>query len=370
MRDLGTHPAPDSAHPWAGRTSHGGSTESTLDDRGHDHGEHHDHGSGFLQRLRHALTPHGHGVTDKLDNALESSRLGIRAVKVSLVVLFATCVAQVFVVVASGSVALLSDTVHNLTDALTALPLWFAFVLGRRPRTARYTHGYGRAEDLAGVFIVLVVATSTLIALYESVNRLLHPQPVRHLGMIALAGAFGFVGNEVVAVYRIRVGRRIGSAALVADGLHARTDGLTSLAVVVGACGVAAGWQHADAVVGLLIGLMILFVLTGATRQMYHRLMDAVEPSLVGQVGAVARGTEGVVDVDDIRLRWVGHSLHADMRIVVDASASLVAAHAIADRVHHQLLHEIDHLREVHVHVDPKEHDGIDHHVETAHHSR
>src|SRR5262249_3565962 len=206
----------------------------------------------------------------------EGSTAGIRALKISLVVLSVTAIAQLAVVLVTGSVALLADTVHNAADALTAVPLWVAFAIGRRSRTRRYTYGYGRAEDLSGLFIVVVIAASAVLAGYESVRRLIDQQPVRNVGVVIVAGLIGFAGNEVVAGYRIRVGRRIGSAALVADGLHARTDGITSLAVLLGVGGVALGWDWADPVVGLVITVAILAVLRQAAREIYRRLMDAV----------------------------------------------------------------------------------------------
>ncbi len=198
------------------------------------------------------------------------------AVKISLVVLAVTALLQPAVVVTSSSVALLADTIHNAADALTAIPLWIAFAVGRRPATSRYTFGYGRAEDLAGLFVVAMTAASAVGAGWQAVDRILDPQPLRQVGWVAAAGLIGFVGNEFVADYRIRLGRRIGSAALIADGLHARTDGLTSLAVVIGAAGVAAGWSPADPIVGLVITAVILAVLRGAARDVYHRLMEAL----------------------------------------------------------------------------------------------
>jgi cation diffusion facilitator family transporter len=256
-----------------------------MSDHGHDHGhdtEHdHDHGHGHATGVRGWLVdmfrPHSHDAADSVDAALETSARGIRAVKISLVVLGVTALIQAVLVVTTGSVALLADTIHNLSDALTAVPLWIAFALGRRPATRRYTYGFGRAEDLAGVFIVLMIVLSALIAGWESVRRLLDPQPLSHVGVVIAAGLIGFAGNELVATYRMRVGRQIGSAALVADGVHARTDGFTSLAVVVGAIGVAAGFPLADPIVGLLITVAILFVLKGAVRDIYRRLMDAVD---------------------------------------------------------------------------------------------
>ena len=177
--------------------------------------------------------PHSHDAAESIDDALEASTAGIRAVKISLILLAITATLQIVVVVRSGSVALLADTIHNFSDALTAVPLWVAFVLSRRAATRRYTYGYGRVEDLAGLFIVTMIALSAVLAGYESIRRLFEPQPLTNLGWVLAAALIGFAGNELVAVYRIRVGRRIRSAALVADGLHARTDGFTSLAVVL-----------------------------------------------------------------------------------------------------------------------------------------
>jgi cation diffusion facilitator family transporter len=195
-----------------------------------------------------------------------------------------------------------------------------------------------------------------------------HPTAVHHLAWVAAAGVVGCAGNELVAVYRIRVGRKIGSAALVADGLHARTDGLTSLAVVVGAAGVAAGWRLADPIVGLLITVAILFVLKGAARDIYRRLMDGVEPALVDDVNRVLLSVPGVQAVDSVRIRWVGHELRAEAEIISDADLSLAAAHDIAEEAHHRLLHDISRLAQVTIHSSPCGHDGRDHHAATSHH--
>src|SRR5213079_907977 len=262
-----------------------------------DHGHDHAHGYGVVGRLRHLVRPHSHEAADKVDAAMEASAAGIRALWISLAVLGGTAVLQAAVVGVSGSVALLGDTLHNAADALTAVPLGIAFVVGRRPPTRRYTYGYGRAEDLAGIVIVVVIAASSALAAYEALTRLAHPRPVTNLIAVAVAALIGFTGNELVARYRIRTGRRIGSAALVADGLHARTDGFTSLAVLIGAGGVAIGWPWADPVVGLLITVAILFVLKDAAREVYRRLMDAVDPLDVDAVERALRGTDGVRDV-------------------------------------------------------------------------
>src|SRR6266496_1092118 len=230
------------------------------------------------------------------------------AVLISLIVLAVTAAAQAVVVVLSGSVALLGDTLHNVADALTAVPLLIAFRLARRPASKRFTYGYGRAEDLAGLFVIAMITLSAALAAYEAIDRLIHPRPVTHLWVVAAAAVVGFLGNEWVARYRIRVGRRIGSAALVADGLHARTDGFTSLAVLFGAGGVALGWRAADPIVGLVITVAILGVLRSAVRQVGARLMDAVDPGLVDQAIAAVSSVTGISGVRDLRIRWIGRA--------------------------------------------------------------
>ena len=268
----------------------------------------------------------------------------------------------------SGSVALLGDTLHNVADALTAIPLALAFLVGRRPPTRRYTYGFGRAEDLAGIVIVAFIAISAVSAGWAAIDRLLHPAPVSHLGAVAAAGVLGFLGNEAVAQLRIRVGRRIGSAALVADGLHARTDGFTSLAVLLGAGGVAIGWGWADPVVGLVITVAILVVLRDAAREVYRRLMDAVDPATLDAVEAALRATDGVRDLGQVRLRWIGHKLRAECEIIVDPQLSVVAAHRIAVAAEHRLIHDVPRLTSALVHADPEPLAGEDHHGDLAHH--
>jgi cation diffusion facilitator family transporter len=343
------------------------------DHHDHEHGsgkaDDHEHGQGLLARIGHLVRPHSHETADKVDAALEASAEGIRALWISLGVLGATAVIQAVVVVFSGSVALLGDTLHNFADALTALPLGVAFVLGRRPANRRYNYGYGRAEDLAGIVIIVIIAASSALAAYAAADRLTNPQKVSNLIAVAVAAAVGFAGNELVARYRIRVGRKIGSAALVADGLHARTDGFTSLAVLLGAGGVALGWNWADPAVGLVITVAILAVLWQAAREIYRRLMDAVDPALVDQAEQTLRTTPGVLGVGQVRLRWVGHQLWAECEIVVDGSASARAAHQVAAAAEHDLLHALPRLTAALVHADPQadEHSPDPHAMLAAH---
>jgi cation diffusion facilitator family transporter len=336
-------------------------------DHGSSHPHRHDHGShGTWARIRHALGPHSHAHDSAVDAALESSAQGMRTLRISLAGLAATACAQAVVVALSGSVALLGDTLHNSADALTAVPLGIAFMLGRRRPTRRYTYGYGRAEDLAGVIIVAVIVLSSAAAAFAAVQRLLHPYPVTHLLAVAIAAMLGFAGNELVAVYRIRTGRRIGSAALVADGLHARTDGFTSLAVLVGAGGLAIGWRWADPVVGLLITVAILAVGWQAAREVGRRLLDSVDPALTELAETTLRATPGVLAVGPVRLRWVGRTLRAECVISVDPSLSVIQAHAVAVAAEHALIHAIPRLAAAVVHADPL--DGADHHALLADH--
>jgi cation diffusion facilitator family transporter len=348
-----------------------GGVHAGHSDHRHDHGEH-AYGGGLAawwHKVSHLITPHSHDSMDKVDSAMETSREGIRALWISLAVLGVTAIIQATVVVFSQSVALLGDTLHNVADALTAVPLGIAFVLGRRAATRRYTYGYGRAEDLAGVVIVVFIGASSALAGYEAVQRLLHPADVSYLPYVAAAALVGFAGNEIVARYRITVGRRIGSAALVADGLHARTDGFTSLAVLLGAGGVAIGWRWADPVVGLLITVAILFVLKDAAREVYRRLMDAVDPGLVDQVEATLRATADVRGMGGVRLRWIGHQLRAECEITVADTATVVAAHAIAHNAEHRLIHAVPRLTAVVVHAEPDNAERTAHHEPvTAHH--
>ncbi|MEU7566960.1 cation diffusion facilitator family transporter [Streptomyces fradiae] len=340
---------------------------------GHEHGHGHGHGASRSARLRHRFAhlvrPHSHEAVDKVDAAMETSREGMRTLWISLAVLGATTVVQAVIVALSGSVALLGDTIHNAADALTAVPLGIAFVLGRRAADRRYTYGYGRAEDLAGVLIVLTIAASAALAAWVAVDRLFNPREITHLWAVSAAASTGFVGNEWVARYRIRTGRRIGSAALVADGLHARTDGFTSLAVLLSAGGAALGWRVADPVVGLLITAAILLVLKDAAREVYRRLMDSVDPALVDAAEHALRGVAGVLDVGQVRMRWIGHALRAEADIVVDTRLTVVEAHELAVAAEHALIHAVPRLTAATVHIDPAPSAGHDPHAALAHHT-
>jgi cation diffusion facilitator family transporter len=321
---------------WFGFGSHG---------HGHEHAGHghtHDHG-GSAHR-------HTHGVVDP---SIATTERGIWAIKWSFAILAATAALQLVVVAISGSVALLADTIHNFGDAGTAIPLWIAFLLARRQPTPTFTYGYGRVEDLAGILIVLVILSSAIVAGYQAIDRLLHPQPIGQLLWVTLAGIVGFVGNEAVAVFRIRVGREIQSAALIADGYHARTDGLTSLAVVLGAAGVWLGFPLADPIVGLLITAVILGIVWQSARAVLTRMLDGVDPELTGQVRHAAEHVPGIERVGEVRARWLGHRLLAELDVAVDGSLAVREADALATRLERELAAHVPAFAAARVRVRP-----------------
>ena len=262
---------------------------------------------------------------------------------------------------------MLSDAIHNFGDAATAVPLWVAFALTRLGSSRRFTFGYGRVEDLAGVAIVLIILFSAIVAGYQAVDRLLNPQPIEFLGAVAAASLVGFVGNEAVAVFRIKVGRQIGSAALVADGYHARTDGWTSLAVLLGAVGVWFGYPLADPIVGLLIAAAILVIVWQSGKTIFTRLLDGVDPGVIEEIRHAASHVEGVEDVAEVRARWLGHRLRAEVNVAVSPDLSVAEGHAIAREVNHQLMHHLGYLDMAVVHVDPVQQSGEEHHRISAH---
>ncbi|WP_375450481.1 cation diffusion facilitator family transporter [uncultured Devosia sp.] len=300
-----------------GPTAHGARGSHAY---GHSHGAKGDHG-------------HTHGV---MDATIATTARGIWAIKWSFAILAVTAVLQLIVVGISGSVALLADAIHNVGDAGTAIPLWVAFILARHKPTKMFNYGLGRVEDIAGVLIVLIILVSALVAGYEAIDRLLHPQAITNLWWVVAAGVIGFIGNEAVAVFRIRVGREIDSAALIADGYHARTDGLTSLAVVAGAVGVALGFPLADPIVGLLITFAIFGIVWQSAKSVFTRMLDGLEPGTIEELGHAASHVPGARLVE-IKARWMGHKLHADVAIAVDPALPLAEADAIAKAVEEEL---------------------------------
>ena len=315
----------------------------------HEHGHDHDHGH------EHEGPGHVHGVVDP---AITTSERGIWAIKWSFVVLFVTSLLQAVVVALSGSVGLLADTIHNVGDAATAVPLWIAFALSRWKPTRRFTYGFGKVEDLAGLAVVLTIAISAVVAAYETIDRFVHPREVTYLWAVMLASITGFAGNEMAAWVRIKVGKEIESAALIADGHHARIDGLTSLAVLFGALGVWLGYPLADPIVGVLITLAIAQIVWQSSKAVFARMLDGVDWRVIEQVEVAAREVPGVQQVTDMRARWLGHRLHADLSVAVAAALSVAEGHAVAKEVRHRLMHKLPYLSSVAVHVDPADEAG------------
>lgn len=322
----------------------------TLADQAHSHGHHHhpDH--------HHGPSHHGHGHTHgAVDPEIAASERGLWAVKWSFVGLVITAIAQAVVFALSGSVALMADLIHNVGDAMTSVPLGIAFVLARARSSPRFAYGYGRAEDLAGVAIVVVIFLSALVTGYESIERLRHPQPLDHLGALAAAAVIGFIGNEVVALFRLRVGRAINSAALVADGLHARADGLVSLAVLVSALGVGLGYPWADPIMGLGITLVLLRVVWQSTQTVFTRLLDGVEPEVLDRLHhEVEHGVAGAASIEQVRGRWLGHRLYGEVTLGVDASLAVATGAAIAAQLRTHLHQQLPYLAEVTIQLQPQ----------------
>jgi cation diffusion facilitator family transporter len=329
-------------------------------DHGNDHGQgghghDHEHRPGILGWLQHTFA-HSHDVHEKVDDAMETHERGIWALKISLIGLGLTAIFQVIIVLISGSTALLADTIHNFGDAATSIPLWIAFSLIRRGETRRFTYGYGRAEDLAGVIIVVLIFFSACVAGYESITKIIHPQPISNLGWVAAAAIIGFIGNEAVAVFRIRIGNEINSAALIADGQHSRVDGFTSLAVLFGAIGAWFGYPILDPIIGLLITVAILFIVKDAAKAVFLRLLDGIEPRILAEVEHAPMHVAGVEGVHQARARWLGHKVHTDLHVTVDRRLSVAESHDIVERVRQALADHVPSFGDATIHVCPCNH--------------
>src|SRR3989440_4928117 len=273
------------------------------EDHDHDHGEHdHEHDG-------HGHGGHGH-EHGRVDADLYGNEVGLRAVQISTAGMFLVAAIQFAIAAIGGSAGLFADALHNLGDVLTTVALWIAFVLSNRAANRRYTYGYYRAEDLAGIFIVLVIIASAVAGAVESIQKLTSGSVPTQLYLSMAAALVGVAGNELLAQYKISVGKRINSVPLVADGQHSRIDGLTSLAAFIGLVGVRLGLPIADPIAGLVITVVILTVVYSTSRSVLQRLLDAVDPHIVPAIVETAKAVPGVEAVTDVRARWVGHTLH------------------------------------------------------------
>jgi cation diffusion facilitator family transporter len=297
-----------------------------------------------------------------VDVSVLTSKRGIWAVKWSFIILAITALFQIIIFLVSGSIALLADTIHNIADATTAIPLWIAFSLTNLKPSKRFTYGYGRVEDLAGIVIVLIILASAVVAGYESILRLFHPQEMSHVNAVIVAAIVGFLGNEFVSIFRIKVGKEIGSAALIADGYHARIDGFTSLAVLFSAIGAKLGFPLVDPIVGLIITLIILKIVLESIKMVFTRLLDGIEPEIIDEIKHTASHVQQVNNITEVRARWIGHYIHAELNVTVQPNISVEEGHNIAKEVRHQLLHNLKYLSNAVIHVDPINESGETYH--------
>jgi cation diffusion facilitator family transporter len=370
MQDHAQQSHPVSAHDQPAHEHEHGHTEHVHEHGAeHEHDEHthahthsHDH-----EHDEHAHGGHGH-EHGRVNADLYGNRAGLRAVQISTAGMLLVSLIQLLIALVGGSAGLFADALHNLGDVLTTVALWIAFIVSNRAANRRYTYGYYRAEDLAGVFIVLVIIGSAVAGAVESVLKLTSGNIPTQIYLSMLAAAIGCIGNEALAQYKISVGKRINSVPLVADGQHSRIDGLTSLAALVGLIGVRLGFPIADPIAGLIITMVIISVVYTTSRSVLQRLLDSVDPHIVPSIIETAMSVEGVEAATDIRARWVGHTLHITMNIEVDARLTLLQAHALAEQVRHRLFHDIQGVSEVIIHTDPSSASGEDYHQEMAHH--
>lgn len=335
----------------------------TGKDEQNEHDEHAHHQAGEHEHDGHG---HEHG---RIDADLYGDQAGLRAVQISTAGMLLISLIQLLIALIGGSAGLFADALHNLGDVLTTVALWIAFVVSRRAANRRYTYGYYRAEDLAGIFIVLIIIASAAAGAIESILKLSSGSPPTQIYLSMAAAAIGCIGNEVLAQYKIAVGKRINSVPLVADGQHSRIDGLTSLAALIGLIGVRLGFPLADPIAGLLITLVILSVVYSTSRSVLQRLLDGVDPHIVPAIIETASSVEGVAATNEVRARWIGHTLHITLNIEVNPQLTLLQAHEIAEQVRHRLFHEIQGVSEVIIHTDPQS-DGRDHHQMMAHHQQ
>src|SRR5260221_7524560 len=326
----------------------------------HSHHEHkHEHKHEQKKTHSHGGHSHTHGV---IDPTITTNERGIWAIKWSFIGLMITASIQIIIVFYSGSIALLADTIHNFGDASTAIPLWIAFRLALRKPTKKFGYGLGRVEDIAGILIVLIILFSAIVAAYESIYRIIHPAPITNLIAVMIASLIGFAGNEIIAVFRIKVGKKINSAALIADGYHARTDGYTSLAVLIGAIGVWLGFPLADPIIGMIISVAIFRIVWQSVKAVITRALDGVQTEIVDEIEHAAHHVKGVEKVTDIRARWIGHRLHAEINIAVSPLLNVQEGHNIAKEVNHQLMHHLSYLSKAVIHIDPIEEAGEEYH--------
>lgn len=267
-----------------------------------------------------------------------------RAIAVSAIGLATTGLIELAIALVSGSVALLGDALHNLSDVSTSAVVFIGFRASRKRATERYPYGFERAEDVAGVGIAVVIWASAVFAGVESIRKLLEHGHTTHLGIGVIAAAVGILGNQVVARYKLVIGRRINSATLIADAKHSWLDALSSAGALVGLIAVAAGLSWGDPIAGLAVTLFICHVGWEVSTDVVHRLMDGIDPAILGTAEAVAAGTPGVRHAH-ARARWTGRTLRVEIEGWLDADTTVVDADRIGQLVADRLSPELPEVR-------------------------
>ncbi len=275
-----------------------------------------------------------------------------RAVIVSAVALGLAAALEFATSTAGHSAGVLADALHNAADVLTTLVLLVAFAIARRPATRRFTSGFGRVEDVATLVIVIIIVFTAAAAAFESLGRLLSSEGYENSIPAMAAAIVGVVANLGVSEYKIRVGRRIRSLALEADGIHSRLDALVSAAAFVGLLLAWMGFAIADPLAGVGVTIAVVYILAGTVSRLVLRMMDAVDPKMIEQISTAATSVKGVLGVHDVRARWVGRELIAVLHVEMAASATLAQAHDIAMAVEHEVEHRVPAVR-LDVHMDP-----------------
>lgn len=307
--------------------------------------KHHDHG--LWHSVKHAIVPHSHDHAHMISDSADAYRIAMRAAWISLAGMAVTAALQIVIVAISGSVGLFADTIHNLGHLVTTIPLIIALRLARRAPSKSFTFGLRRAEDLVGLFIGLVIAASAGMIFVDVIDAMRHPRDMTNIGWVLAAAIIGALGNELVAQYRIRAGRKVGSAALIAEGQHARADALTSLAVVIGAVGAMFGHGRIDAIVGLFIGVMVVGVLVSSMKSVVSRLLDGVDPHLIDTATHVASDQQGILRVSGVRARWLGHELVMDVLAELESGVSVEKLRHMQTELSERMKSKIPRLEEL-----------------------
>jgi cation diffusion facilitator family transporter len=328
-----------------------------------DHGHGHDHGAAAAESGGHR-DGGGHGHVHGRPAATTPGAL--RTLVLASIGLALVSAAELAISALSGSAAVLADGLHNLGDVFTTVALAGAFLLSNRAPTRRFPYGYHRGEDLAGLVVLLLIVASAVASGVTSVEHLLHRTTLSHPGVAFAAALVGLVGNEAVARYKTVMGRRLRSLSLIADGQHSRIDGLASLGAAAGVAGAWAGVPQLDPVAGLVITVVIALVAFDTARNVTARLLDEADASLLATIEEVAAAAPGVLAVSEVRARWTGRRMRAELVLEVSPEETVSRAHALGEQVRHQLFHRIEGLVEVVVHLDPagdaEAHRSVRHH--------